>query len=567
MIFLKTSKISERIRQVLLCSILCLLLVLGIFLWNMVSQTNREMRSYTSSMTDSITNLISDKADTIARSASLLAQNAYVESYFDAQTISERTEYIQLFNTLANNTISEKPDILAISLLDPSGISITSGTLLDAVVLSHIEKNYPVILSDDPFDAFFTKAIRLEGRLPYYAYVMPVYDTDHPTPRTRLAACIVLCDLRQIQEILDQPLTNSFCRIQLFDSQSILLCSRDSSLSHIGHREDILTHTIPQSDWTIKYFLDFSNFSFSSQSFGILSVVVIICVIMMIAISITIRLGLAKPLDSILERLKCGQDLAHMNLHFNNELDIIVDTIEHTFSRLEKASEERLQSETRMYAMQLHLRESELSALQSQINPHFLYNTLECMRSIGLFYNSPEIVTISTAMTDIFRYSIKASSMVCLEKELDIIKKYLSIINIRFDDRFTIHFDIDPATVNCIIPKMTLQPIIENAIYHGLEPRKGQGLLNLRSRLHHDELVLVIEDNGIGMKNEDVERINLLLKKPATPIDENNSKRSIGLTNIAQRIILFSQGHCSIHITSKPNNGTTVCVKLPAKTT
>ena len=215
--------------------------------------------------------------------------------------------------------------------------------------------------------------------------------------------------------------------------------------------------------------------------------------------------------------------------------------------------------------MQLHLRESELSALQSQINPHFLYNTLECMRSIGLFYNSPEIVTISTAMTDIFRYSIKASSMVCLEKELDVIRKYLSIINIRFDNRFKVHFDIATETMGCIIPKMTLQPIVENAIYHGLEPRKGPGLLTVCSRLHQDELVLVIEDNGIGMKPEDVEHINHLLRTPDAPIVEDNSKRSIGLTNIAQRICLFSQGNCSIHITSKPNEGTTVCVKLPAK--
>ena len=187
------------------------------------------------------------------------------------------------------------------------------------------------------------------------------------------------------------------------------------------------------------------------------------------------------------------------------------------------------------------------------------------MRSIGLYYNSPEIVTISTAMTDIFRYSIKASSMVPLSSELDVIRKYLSIISIRFDNRFRIHFDIAPETEALIIPKMTLQPIVENAIYHGLEPRKGEGMLTVYARLHAGELVLVIEDNGLGMKPEDVAAMNQQLSNPDLPI-EQDGKRSIGLTNIARRIHLFSQGKCSVSITSKENEGTTVCVKLPART-
>ncbi len=559
-----TTSISRRITLVLLLSCLILLLVLGGFLWNMVSQTNREMRAYALSMTESMTGILTDKTQTIEKTATLIAQNSYVEGYFDAQDVSARTEYIRIFNSLAGNAISENPDILAICLAGPDGVAITAGSLLDSVVLSNLERQHPGIFQNKPFTPFFTGALVLEGRFPYYAYVMPVYDAKNPTPMTQLATCIVLCDLRPVQDTLNGQMADSFRSIQLVDSGGVLLCAREVSAPRTG-REELVEHAISDIGWTIRYYLDFSAFSFSSQSWGLLGAVSAICLVMLAAIGITFHLGLVRPVDTLIRRLQDGKNLTHMGLHFGNELDIIVDTIENTLARLEQASEERLQSETRMYAMQLHLRESELYALQSQINPHFLYNTMECMRSIGLYYNSPEIVTISTAMTDIFRYSIKASSMVPLRDELDVIRKYLSIISIRFDNRFRIHLDIAPETEALIIPKMTLQPIVENAIYHGLEPRKGEGMLTLCARLHTGELLLVIEDNGTGMKSEDVAAMNLLLQNPDMPV-EQGGKRSIGLTNIARRIHLFSQGMCSVTISSRENEGTTVCVKLPART-
>ena len=219
-----------------------------------------------------------------------------------------------------------------------------------------------------------------------------------------------------------------------------------------------------------------------------------------------------------------------------------------------------------MYAMQLHLRESELSALQSQINPHFLYNTLECMRSIGLYYQSPEIVTISTAMADIFRYSIKERSLVTLEREIGIIKKYLSIIDIRFDIRFEADFDLAPETLNCVVPKMTLQPIVENAIYHGLEPRKGKGHLRILSRVHNNMLILMIEDDGLGMGDDELHRLNQIMQSPdAQPMESENGRRSIGLLNIVRRLQLFSDGTGSITVSSTPGQGTSVCVKMPVK--
>lgn len=556
--------ITQRITLVLLGGMICLLAVLVLYVWQVASTARSDSRAYALSLSESITQSLEEKTASITKTASSLAQNAYVEAYYASDDINERAKNIRVFNSLALNAIADRPDILAVGLLDLDGSSITVGTQLDAVLLSTLKRTYPFLLEPDAFSPFFTRAIRMEGKIPYYAYILPVYDTRNKTPLTRVATCVVLCDLRHVQSLLDQTLTAPFCDIRLYDSEDILICSRTEGAA-APHGAEILIHALPSTGWSLRYHLDFSTFSFQGMSLGVVVRMALICAAMLLIVFAIVRRSVARPVDAILARLRSGKDLSHLGLHFGGELDIIVETIERTFARLERTTQERIRSQTEVYAMQLHLRESELSALQSQINPHFLYNTLECMRSIGLYYESPEIVSISTAMADIFRYSIKGSPMVALEEELRIIRQYMNIIDVRFDGRFHAETDCTPETLSCIIPKMILQPLVENAIYHGLEPQKGNGTVTIRARLHNEELVVVVQDDGIGMAPEEVDRLRAALASPNAAIDRSFAKRSIGLANIAQRIRLFSRDRCAIEIRSRRGEGTSVCIRLPSR--
>ena len=556
--------ITQRITLVLLGGMICLLAVLALYVWQVASTARSDSRAYALSLSESITQSLEEKTASITKTASSLAQNAYVEAYYASDDINERAKNIRVFNSLALNAIADRPDILAVGLLDLDGSSITVGTQLDAVLLSTLKRTYPFLLEPDAFSPFFTRAIRMEGKIPYYAYILPVYDTRNKTPLTRVATCVVLCDLRRVQSLLDQTLTAPFCDIRLYDSEDILICSRTEGAA-APHGAEILIHALPSTGWSLRYHLDFSSFSFQGMSLGVVVRMALICAAMLLIVFAIVRRSVARPVDAILARLRSGKDLSHLGLHFGGELDIIVETIERTFARLERTTQERIRSQTEVYAMQLHLRESELSALQSQINPHFLYNTLECMRSIGLYYESPEIVSISTAMADIFRYSIKGSPMVALEEELRIIRQYMNIIDVRFDGRFHAETDCTPETLSCIIPKMILQPLVENAIYHGLEPQKGNGTVTIRARLHNEELVVVVQDDGIGMATEEVDRLRAALASPNAAIDRSFAKRSIGLANIAQRIRLFSRDRCAIEIRSRRGEGTSVCIRLPSR--
>ena len=547
--------ISRRITLTLLCGMLILMLVLGVYMLNVISHTNQESRTYALSMTDNMTDLISNKASAIARVSSLLAQNNYVEDYFDSTNVAQRAASIKVFNSLASTVIGENTDILAVSLTGAEGTTITVGTLMDAVVLSSLENAYPEIRGDTPFSPFFTKALKMEGRLPFYAYVMPIYDTDSITPRRKLASCIVLCDLRRLQEVLDQQLTDTFCGITLTGADGTVLAARSDTLSRSCRREEITEQPISGTGWTLRYTLDFTSAAFNSSSLGILWVATLICAIMLISTGVIIRMGLAKPVDTIIARLQSCNDLSHLDLHFHNELDIIVDTIEYTFSRLEKESEERIQGQTQMYAMQLHLRESELSALQSQINPHFLYNTLDSIAWMCERGKNADAVQMVHALARLFRISIsRGHELIPIEKELQHAEAYLQIQKYRYKNQFTYHFTVDESCLHCLCNKITLQPIIENAIVHGLDLMVDSGHIEITVKPDGDDILLIVADDGIGMEPEQVAA--LLQNEPS-------DRTGIGVKNVNDRLRIYFGADYGISIESAPYEGTTVTIRTP----
>lgn len=232
---------------------------------------------------------------------------------------------------------------------------------------------------------------------------------------------------------------------------------------------------------------------------------------------------------------------------------------------ISEVNRQYVHAKTSLYQTELAKKQAELSALQSQINPHFLYNTLECIRSIGTVYGSEEIVKISTAMAHIFRYNIKEDNMVCVQDEMECVRQYLSIMSIRYWNKFEIDIHIEQRLLHMKMLKMTLQPIVENAIYHGLERKSGKGKLSVNGyRKDPKTVCFEIEDNGIGLDEQELDRLRRLLDTgPDDDVVEQGGKRSIGLVNIHMRIRLYFGKPYGLHIDSQPNRGTKVMIRLP----
>jgi two-component system sensor histidine kinase YesM len=221
--------------------------------------------------------------------------------------------------------------------------------------------------------------------------------------------------------------------------------------------------------------------------------------------------------------------------------------------------------QTQIYETKISRHKAELSALQSQINPHFLYNTLECIRSIGAVYESQEIMDISIAMADIFRYSIKSNRFVKVKEEIEIIESYLKIMKLRFPKRINYEIDIKNQIKNKKIIKMLLQPIVENAFYHGLESKTDGGKILIKAEIKDEDIIFLISDNGKGIKEEKLNLLNNSLNRVLKIEIEDFKKHGIGILNINKRIKLNYGEEYGLKLDSKIDQGTEVEIIIPVE--
>ena len=241
------------------------------------------------------------------------------------------------------------------------------------------------------------------------------------------------------------------------------------------------------------------------------------------------------------------------------EIQEIGDSFSSLLSSINNLNRQIVRNANDLYEMELQQKTAELNYLRSQINPHFIYNTLELIRGIATDYDTPQIGQLTVSMGKILRYSIKGEPIVPLQQEIDITLAYLHIQQARFPNRFTILTNFQPDTTQIPVLKMLLQPLVENAIFHGLEPKEGNGIIFLNSTLTGKFLKITIRDNGVGISEKKLSRIQYSLASPIYDTSQN-----IGLVNTNARIRLQYGSAYGISLESTEGDGTCVTLQLPS---
>ncbi len=217
----------------------------------------------------------------------------------------------------------------------------------------------------------------------------------------------------------------------------------------------------------------------------------------------------------------------------------------------------------------LNKRQAQYLALQNQINPHFLYNTLESIRGEALIAGLDGVADMTEALAKFFRYTItKVENLVSVEEELDNCETYFGIQKYRFGDRLNLHIEYDPKEyekiMNCRIPKLTLQPILENSIIHGTELKIGAGNLYIRFACTQDRLIICISDDGVGMDEETLAALNRKLGRGNDSFGSPDEKKGgIALVNVNNRIHLIFGDEYGMHVYSVQQRGTDVEITIP----
>ncbi|AEI44170.1 sensor histidine kinase [Paenibacillus mucilaginosus] len=278
------------------------------------------------------------------------------------------------------------------------------------------------------------------------------------------------------------------------------------------------------------------------------------------AVAIQFARGITRPMDKLVERMKQVQkgDFAEAEAEIAaadaNSLSMDeVGQLHRTFRVMIGQINELI---TENYAKQLTIKETQFKALQAQINPHFLYNTLESINWMAKMNGQPRISQMVEALGFLLRSAISMKeTLITLEEELEIVKNYITIQKFRFEERLIFEMDVPEGVRSCRIPKLTLQPLLENAIQYGLEPMIDPCLIRVAASAQGDGLLLTVEDAGAGMDPDLLE----LVRRGEQPSRGNG----IGLNNIKERIVIAFGEPYGVDVDSEPGRGTKVSIRLP----
>lgn len=273
----------------------------------------------------------------------------------------------------------------------------------------------------------------------------------------------------------------------------------------------------------------------------------VLCMLLCLWTSWTLSRYLSKPvheIDAAMGRVEKGEYDVSIQTDASDEFARLVAS----FNRM---TAEYRQNLARSVQRQKELNETQLRMMQAQLNPHFLYNTLDSIKWMGITNGVPQIGDITTDLAELLRAGISGDKLITVEEELELIERYIDIQSIRFEDSFTCEIDVEERFMHCVLPKLVLQPLVENSIIHGLAG-KEDGYIKLWAERDGDDLKLCVWDNGCGIPQEVLDKLN-------SP-DKTLPGGHLGLNNV-DKIIRLYYGDC-YGITAHTYRGEGSCIEL-----
>ena len=281
------------------------------------------------------------------------------------------------------------------------------------------------------------------------------------------------------------------------------------------------------------------------------------CIMLAILCSLIIANSISNPirhLQKIMAQVEEGNTALRSDIKNQSEVGQLSLTFNHLLDRIEQLL-------TVIKGIEIKKREAQLDALMSQINPHFLYNTLESIRMMAVIEDQDDIARAIEALSDLFRYTIRGhSDIIDVEEELEYIKNYILLQKIRFEDRLQDEYDVDETLLHHKMIKLTIQPLVENAIVHGLTDSDCQGFIRISVKREGGDLLISVQDNGVGIAPNKLREITAQLNTGG------EAGTGIGLNNIHQRIVMYFGKGYGLSLTSRPMKGTCAVLRLPATT-
>ncbi|MCI7092411.1 MAG: histidine kinase [Lachnospiraceae bacterium] len=409
-----------------------------------------------------------------------------------------------------------------------------------------------------------------------YSVVLPVYSIKSKVG-------YVICDIsaESIDGIISSGLDESKARINVYDQMGNTVCElgnmeldaeipeeesqKKGVTSRIRAYLDIIfargnltaSRSSSVTGWTLRYFEPYFNLGgFIRNIFLIDLIVLVICIILVVAFAREMNREVVMPLKNIRHRLQKISELQNhseqKSYNASGYIEISVE-IDKMIQDIEKLIKEN-------YLYEIQQKDAQISILMNQLSPHFLFNTLQLIEYQSMRNNQSNVTDIIGNLSNILRYSLQQTKLVPLYEELNYIRSYFEIYCIRFSNKFSydIHID-DCVDQNQMVPKMIMEPVVENSIKHGFVNNLRIAHIGIEVCRQEERLYIVVYDNGRGISSEELEQVNARLDSVSV---ENGH---IGLTNVNSIIKLQYGNEYGIHIDSREGKGTIVRIEIPTE--
>jgi len=414
------------------------------------------------------------------------------------------------------------------------------------------------------------------SKLYYYLSLYRVYEEG-------AGAAIINIDLKKLGDIID--INENHENIYILDREKRIIYNSDVSLIGSPFNENMfpdgqladgqngsvvfsdngtkrilsIVHS-DINDWSYVSYMSLESYEEKIKNLSnFVTVFILICVIIAVIVSILISIKVFGPIRDIIAAVERPEDWLQFKTDKTSvkydEVRFIADNIidsYHNVHELKSNLEKRITL----------LKKAQTVALQSQINPHFLYNTLETINwmAMELTKSKNKVSEMILSLSKLLRLSLDSeNSLIPLALETDHAKMYLDIQKYRYGEKFDVIWELDNEILKYKIVKITIQPLIENAIYHGIKPSEGKGLIRIRGYFYEEGIVIEVNDNGVGMEAHSVAKLNMELQNEFMIFDNH-----IGLKNVNQRIKLIMGDKYGLTVYGS-REGTTVRMFIPRK--
>jgi len=520
---------------------------------------------------------------------SIISQDLlYDKTIYNALTqknISDPIMDYEIDNEISNTMkkiILSRPEVQAIAIVGNSGKFYYADDNSSTSSIKNIL----------PYDKVLEKARQYQGKVTWYTdssngivnHIYLARTIYHQDTFEEIGLQAILVNKKYLKTIYD-GLTRSMQNIVILSDGYDLIAARNSdpeyfidgtSFGKLHNEKDsridkninalVSYTTISETGWKVITYVPLNILY--RDAYALRRNLILLCavtVIILSAFNLSIAMSFINPINRLVKGMKMVQKDNRIVYIDDEEREDEIGFLNKTFNEMSREINHLVNW---VYREQITRKEAELKALQSQINPHFLFNTLESINWMARLNNVPEISEAVTDLSDLLEASIgREDRLITVEEEFRYSDKYISIIKMRFEDKIEFKKEILNGAGKVKIPRLLIQPLVENAVYHGIDKLRGKGEITLRAYIEGDRLVIVVMDTGPGIDSVEPDALNRRLSLDNDTYFKNlrtETRQSIGTENVNRRIKLFYGDNYGLKIESEKGKFTRVIVSIPA---